>query len=80
MEFDSGCSQVKQSCKEYVLPSRRFTTEVLLKAKAGTELVAGTASVEELVEHADGFAEVFPEHKVRWLLIVVLGYCREVTA
>ncbi len=41
----------------------RFTTEVLLKAKAGTELVAGTASVEELVEHADGFAEVFPEHK-----------------
>ena len=46
-------------------PPGRFTTESLLKAKAGTELVAGTASVEELVEHADGFAEVFPEHKVK---------------
>lgn len=42
---------------------RGAIAQVLLKAKAGTELVEGTASVEELVEHADGFAEVFPEHK-----------------
>eukprot|EP00882_Tetradesmus_deserticola_P005625 GHRQ01005921.1.p1 GENE.GHRQ01005921.1~~GHRQ01005921.1.p1 ORF type:complete len:1073 (+),score=431.52 GHRQ01005921.1:381-3599(+) len=38
--------------------------EVLLQAKAaGSGLVGGHASVGELVEAADGFAEVFPEHK-----------------
>lgn len=33
------------------------------QAKAGSGLVDGAASVDELVEKADGFAEVFPEHK-----------------
>eukprot|EP00879_Flechtneria_rotunda_P000106 GHRR01000160.1.p1 GENE.GHRR01000160.1~~GHRR01000160.1.p1 ORF type:complete len:747 (+),score=230.67 GHRR01000160.1:4862-7102(+) len=37
--------------------------EVLLKAKQGSGLVEGHSNVDELVEHADGFAEVFPEHK-----------------
>ena len=30
----------------------------------------GYADVEELVEHADGFAEVFPEHK--FLIVKIL--------
>ncbi|WIA14716.1 hypothetical protein OEZ85_003206 [Tetradesmus obliquus] len=37
--------------------------EVLLQAKAGGGLVDGHADVGQLVEAADGFAEVFPEHK-----------------
>ncbi|WIA34892.1 hypothetical protein OEZ86_013179 [Tetradesmus obliquus] len=37
--------------------------EVLLQAKAGSGLVDGHADVGQLVEAADGFAEVFPEHK-----------------
>lgn len=36
----------------------------ILQAREGTGLVEGHASVEDLVEQADGFAEVFPEHKV----------------
>ncbi|GBF93844.1 plasma-membrane proton-efflux P-type ATPase [Raphidocelis subcapitata] len=40
-----------------------FKIEKLLQAKAGSGLVEGCATVEELVEGADGFAEVFPEHK-----------------
>lgn len=53
----------KETARQLGMGQNMFTTETLLKAKAGTELVEGTASVEELVEHADGFAEVFPEHK-----------------
>ncbi len=34
-----------------------------MQAKQGFGLVEGHASVEDLVEEADGFAEVFPEHK-----------------
>ncbi|KIZ00694.1 hypothetical protein MNEG_7267 [Monoraphidium neglectum] len=37
--------------------------EKLLHAKSAGGLVDGVASVDELVEQADGFAEVFPEHK-----------------
>ena len=33
------------------------------QAKQGIGLVEGHSSVEDLVEEADGFAEVFPEHK-----------------
>ncbi|KAI8467454.1 MAG: putative plasma membrane-type proton ATPase [Monoraphidium minutum] len=40
-----------------------FKIDKLLAAKAGSGLVDGMASVDELVEKADGFAEVFPEHK-----------------
>ena len=43
--------------------TQMFTTEELAKARGGFGLVEGHASVEELVEAADGFAEVFPEHK-----------------
>jgi hypothetical protein len=34
-----------------------------LQAKAGSGLVEGYSSVDDLIEQADGFAEVFPEHK-----------------
>jgi hypothetical protein len=42
-----------------------FTWVCLLnpQAKSAGGLVDGVASVDELVEQADGFAEVFPEHK-----------------
>ena len=34
-----------------------------MQAKEGKGLPEGFTSVEDLVERADGFAEVFPEHK-----------------
>jgi len=43
------------------------------QAKAGSGLVDGIASVDELVEHADGFAEVFPEHKFEIVDILQVG-------
>lgn len=53
----------KETAKQLGLGTNMFTTEALLKAKQGFGLVEGHASVEDLVEEADGFAEVFPEHK-----------------
>ena len=35
----------------------------VLQAKEGIIHLEGVNDVDELVEHADGFAEVFPEHK-----------------
>ena len=34
-----------------------------MQAKEGRVHLEGVNDVDELVEHADGFAEVFPEHK-----------------
>ena len=34
-----------------------------VKAKEGIIHLEGVKDVDDLVEHADGFAEVFPEHK-----------------
>ena len=42
----------------------------MLQAKQGFGLVEGHASVEDLIEEADGFAEVFPEHK--FMIVKVL--------
>ncbi len=53
----------KETAKQLGMGQNMFTTEELLKAKQGFGLVNGHASVEDLVEEADGFAEVFPEHK-----------------
>ena len=53
----------KETAKQLGMGTNMFTTEELLKAKQGFGLVNGHASVEDLVEEADGFAEVFPEHK-----------------
>ena len=36
---------------------------ISLQAKEGIIHLEGVKDVDELVEHADGFAEVFPEHK-----------------
>lgn len=60
----------KETAKQLGMGSNMFTTEELLKAKQGFGLVAGHASVEDLVEEADGFAEVFPEHK--YLIVQIL--------
>lgn len=53
----------KETAKQLGMGTNMFTTEELIKAKNGLGLVDGHASVEDLVEEADGFAEVFPEHK-----------------
>ena len=53
----------KETAKQLGMGTNMFTTEALVKAKQGFGLVEGHASVEDLVEEADGFAEVFPEHK-----------------
>lgn len=60
----------KETAKQLGMGSNMFTTEELAKAKGGFELVQGHASVEDLVEQADGFAEVFPEHK--FLIVKIL--------
>lgn len=46
---------------------------MMLQAKQGFGLVEGHASVEDLVEEADGFAEVFPEHKFMIVKILQVG-------
>jgi H+-transporting ATPase len=60
----------KETAKQLGMGTNMFTTEELLKAKQGGTLVAGHASVEDLIEEADGFAEVFPEHK--FMIVQVL--------
>ena len=60
----------KETAKQLGMGTNMFTTEELLKAKQGFGLVAGHASVEDLVEEADGFAEVFPEHK--YMIVKIL--------
>lgn len=50
----------------------------VLQAKQGFGLVEGHASVEDLIEEADGFAEVFPEHK--FMIVKTLQVCRGLTA
>lgn len=63
----------KETAKQLGMGNNMFTTEALLKAKQSFGLVEGHASVEELVEHADGFAEVFPEHKFMIVKILQVG-------
>ncbi|KAL3143237.1 hypothetical protein ABBQ38_002088 [Trebouxia sp. C0009 RCD-2024] len=53
----------RETAKQLGMGSNIFNTEVLLKAKEGKGLPDGYTSAEDLVEKADGFAEVFPEHK-----------------
>lgn len=60
----------KETAKQLGMGTNMFTTEALLKAKQGLGLVDGHASVEDLVEEADGFAEVFPEHK--YMIVKIL--------
>lgn len=60
----------KETAKQLGMGTNMFTTEALLKAKQGGGLVEGHASVEDLIENADGFAEVYPEHK--FMIVKVL--------
>ncbi|RMZ54903.1 hypothetical protein APUTEX25_000420 [Auxenochlorella protothecoides] len=60
----------KETAKQLGMGTNMFTTEALLKAKQGIGLVEGHASVEDLIENADGFAEVYPEHK--FMIVKVL--------
>jgi magnesium-transporting ATPase (P-type) len=53
-----------------------FKMDALLAAKSGSGLVEGYASVEQLVEQADGFAEVFPEHKFEVVKMLQVQLCR----
>lgn len=52
-----------ETARQLGMGTNIFKMDALLAAKAGSGLVEGYASVEQLVEQADGFAEVFPEHK-----------------
>ncbi|KAK9868410.1 hypothetical protein WJX84_005277 [Apatococcus fuscideae] len=53
----------KEVARQLGMGTNMYTTEVLLEAKEGRIHLEGVNDVDELVEHADGFAEVFPEHK-----------------
>ena len=53
----------KETARQLGMGTNIHKIEVLLAAKNGTGLVEGHSNVDELVEGADGFAEVFPEHK-----------------
>ncbi|KAK9833068.1 hypothetical protein WJX74_006281 [Apatococcus lobatus] len=53
----------KEVARQLGMGTNMYTTEVLLEAKEGRVHLEGVNDVDELVEHADGFAEVFPEHK-----------------
>ncbi|KAK9798585.1 hypothetical protein WJX73_003965 [Symbiochloris irregularis] len=53
----------KEVARQLGMGTNMYTTEVLIKAREGIIHLEGVNDVDELVEHADGFAEVFPEHK-----------------
>ncbi|KAF8059373.1 PMA1 [Scenedesmus sp. PABB004] len=53
----------RETARQLGMGTNIHKIDVLLKAKSGGGLVEGHAGVDELVEAADGFAEVFPEHK-----------------
>ncbi|KAK9829684.1 hypothetical protein WJX72_007324 [[Myrmecia] bisecta] len=53
----------KETARQLGMGTNMYTTETLMKAKEGIIRIEGCTNVDELVEYADGFAEVFPEHK-----------------
>ncbi|KNC73079.1 plasma membrane ATPase, partial [Sphaeroforma arctica JP610] len=50
-----------ETARQLGMGTNMYTTEVFKDEHSG--LVDGTMTLSELVENADGFAEVFPEHK-----------------
>lgn len=48
----------KETASQLGMGTNMFTTEALMQAKNSFGLVEGHASVEDLIEAADGFAEV----------------------
>lgn len=63
----------KETAKQLGMGTKMYTTETLVKAKEGGQPVEGHATVEELIENADGFAEVYPEHK--FMIVATLQDC-----
>eukprot|EP00184_Porphyridium_aerugineum_P000100 CAMPEP_0184708258 /NCGR_PEP_ID=MMETSP0313-20130426/37684_1 /TAXON_ID=2792 /ORGANISM="Porphyridium aerugineum, Strain SAG 1380-2" /LENGTH=1010 /DNA_ID=CAMNT_0027169843 /DNA_START=931 /DNA_END=3963 /DNA_ORIENTATION=+ len=54
----------KETARLLGMGTNMFTTEVFREGGVdGKGLVQGTVTLDQLVEEADGFAEVFPEHK-----------------
>lgn len=51
-----------ETARQLGMGTNMYTTEVIKAGMAGG-LVEGTLTLDELIEQADGFAEVFPEHK-----------------
>lgn len=52
----------KETARQLGMGTNMFTTEVIKEGMAGG-LVEGSVPLDDLIEEADGFAEVFPEHK-----------------
>ncbi|KNC80656.1 plasma-membrane proton-efflux P-type ATPase [Sphaeroforma arctica JP610] len=50
-----------ETARQLGMGTNMYTTEVFKNEHSG--LIEGTMTLSELVENADGFAEVFPEHK-----------------
>ncbi|KDD77131.1 hypothetical protein H632_c12p1 [Helicosporidium sp. ATCC 50920] len=59
----------KETAKQLGMGTNMYTTDVLVKAKQGVGLFEGQ-QLEDLIETADGFAEVYPEHK--FMIVKVL--------
>ncbi|KAA8496232.1 Plasma membrane ATPase [Porphyridium purpureum] len=53
----------KETARQLGMGTNMFTTEVFRREATPGGLVDGTLTLDQLVEEADGFAEVFPEHK-----------------
>jgi H+-transporting ATPase len=64
-----------ETARQLGMGTNIFKMDALLAAKAGSGLVEGYASVEQLVEQADGFAEVFPEHKFEVVKMLQVQWC-----
>ena len=54
---------VTQACLQCMWPGMVPSCTCVAQAKEGIIHLEGVNDIDELVEHADGFAEVFPEHK-----------------
>jgi len=50
-----------ETARQLGLGTNMYTTDIFNREKAG--LVDGSVDIDTLIEQADGFAEVFPEHK-----------------
>eukprot|EP01134_Creolimax_fragrantissima_P008142 CFRG8142T1 len=52
-----------ETARQLGMGTNMHTTDVLQKAPNQFALIQGAVTLDELIEQADGFAEVFPEHK-----------------
>lgn len=69
----SHCFGVICGCLQHPV---NITCHAVMQAKAGSGLVEGYSSVDDLVEQADGFAEVFPEHKFEIVAMLQVSRCQ----